>query len=221
MSALCKFNLNANGQSPQRSLVTALPTQAAPWRRPTFATLTFMERFATLTSRSGAIERVPRKGNEMRIYIHDQAARELRVGELDDQEVLAQLVERIGSHDGARVWAEGAEEPLAKELSALEAGLSGGDHVFIGKSTRINVTVDYNGEINLGELPPALTVRAVFELVTGPKHLNLSAAERATLELAVCGSEEAADEQEHIGVIATDDELCFDLRPKHVFEGER
>ena len=156
----------------------------------------------------------------MRIYIHDEVAKELRVKELVEHEPLAQLVERIGRGD-ACVWAEGAEEHLANELSALEAGLSTGDHVFIGKSTRVKVTVDYNGEIKLGELPPARTVRAVFELVTGPKHLNLSPAERATLELAVCGTEEAADEQEHIGVLATEGELCFDLRPKHIFEGER
>jgi hypothetical protein len=157
----------------------------------------------------------------MRIYIHDEAAKELRVDELGEDEQLAQLVERIGPPEGARVWTQGAEEPLGNDLSALEAGLSAGDHVFVGKPTKVNVTVDYNGEIKLGQLPPALTVRAVFELVTGPKHLSLSPAERATLELAVCDTEDAADEQEHIGVLATESELCFDLRSKHIFEGER
>jgi hypothetical protein len=157
----------------------------------------------------------------MRIYVHDENSKELRVDEVSEDEQLTVLIERISPADGARVWPEGAVEPLATELSAIEAGLSAGDHVFIGKPTKITVTVDYNGEIELGELPPGLTVRAVFELVTGPQHLGLSPAERSTLELAVCGDEEAADEREHIGVLATEGKVCFDLRPKHIFEGHR
>jgi hypothetical protein len=157
----------------------------------------------------------------MRIYVHNENSKDLRVEEVDEDEQLTALIERIGPADGAHVWAEGAAEPLAAELSAIEAGLSAGGHVFIGKPAKITVTVDYNGEIELGELPPAFTVRAVFELVTGPQHLDLSPAERSTLELAVCGDEEAADEQEHIGVLATQGKVCFDLRSKHIFEGDR
>jgi hypothetical protein len=156
----------------------------------------------------------------MKIYIHTEGREELAAADLDgDAQVLAVAEEHGG--EGAAVWLESVDEPLSSELTLLEAGVGERAHVYVGKPRTIAVTVRFNGVNKEHDFKPSQTVERVFAWAVGPEGFNLEARERPRHALSACGQGEPADTTAHIGSLTSEGELCFDLGPKHRFEGGR
>jgi hypothetical protein len=158
----------------------------------------------------------------MRVYIHEEGTQELKVAELGDETTVESLA---GTHSGTEdpaVWLEAAEEPLSSELTLVEAGVGDRAHVYVGKRDRklVSVSVRFNADRKTETVKPATTVERVFRWAVGMQGFNLDRVERPKHTLLLCADQTEPGRETHIGSLAgPDGEVCFDLVPRHRFEG--
>ncbi len=156
----------------------------------------------------------------MRIYIHKEEQLEPELVEVDDattvRDAVAQAVE-----DVEVVFIEDEEEEVDLTLALSAAPIADRGHVFAGKRRRVEVEVQFNGAVETKRFVASARVRRVFKWATGKKVFDLSQADAAEHTLALCASGEIPPEDAHLGSLRTDKpgELCFNLIPKHRFEG--
>jgi hypothetical protein len=158
------------------------------------------------------------RGLRMKVYVHVQGVEDIRC-------VTAEETTRVGdllaehADPGASAWLEEADEPLDPATSLAAAGVADRAHVHVSRCRRVEVGVRFGGDIETREFPPGATVNAVFAWAVGPHGFKLTDAERAKHTLGVCGGETEADRDAHVGSLANDCKLCFDLAPKVRYAG--
>jgi hypothetical protein len=143
---------------------------------------------------------------------------QLELIEVDAEQTIADFLADQSAADGAALWLEDAETPLEPARSLRDAGLEDRARVHISTCRKVEVVVHFNGDKEK-EFPPAATLGSVFEWATGPHGFKLSATERAKHTLTLCDSETESDRAEHVGALAEDCRVCFDLAPKDRFAG--
>ena len=156
----------------------------------------------------------------MEIILHDRS-REERFVDADPQAPVAALAAGFAG-GGARVWIEGAEEPLDPAAALAAAGVTERCHVHVSACEAIAVDVRYAGETGAHRVSPAITVGALLERVArADGGFGLTDTERALHVLALSREGDELDWAEHVGSVAGEDcAVLLDLRPKERFQGE-
>jgi hypothetical protein len=154
----------------------------------------------------------------MELYVHVQGTEDIRRVPADETDRIGDLVAEHGEA-GASAWLEEAEEPLDPAVSLASAGVGDRAHVHVSRCRRVEVGVRFGGETKTREFPPGATVNAVFAWAVGPQGFKLTDAERAKHTLGLCGGQTEADRDAHVGSLATDCAVCFDLAPKARYAG--
>ena len=156
----------------------------------------------------------------MEIILHDRS-REERFVDADPQATVAALAAGFAG-GGARVWIEGAEEPLDPAAALAAAGVTERCHVHVSACEAIAVDVRYAGETGAHRVSPAITVGALLERVArADGGFGLTDTERALHVLALSREGDELDWAEHVGSVAGEDcAVLLDLRPKERFQGE-
>lgn len=154
----------------------------------------------------------------MEIYVHVEGEAEFRRVAVGDGVTVGGLIaEHAGP--GASAWAEEAEEPLDPGVTLVAAGVGDRAHVHLSRCRRVSVSVRYGGDTKSREFPPGATVNAVFAWAAGPQGFGLTPSERAKHTLGQCGGQTESDRDAHVGSLAADCAVCFDLAPKARYAG--
>ena len=154
-----------------------------------------------------------------RIYVHAEGQHEPESVEAAADTTIADVV---GTHDGALVvLLEDSDEALGLELSLDQAGIADRAHIFAGRRSRILAEVNFNGESREREFSASTRVQRVFKWATGNQGFDLSKADAAEHTLALCSTGEIPAGDVHLGALdnETHGRVCFNLIPKHRFEG--
>jgi len=156
----------------------------------------------------------------MKVLIHDPSpegvVRELIVQESD---TVAAVLVQLGAENEAMLWVEETEDPLDPNVTILEAGIVDFTHLHHGRCRKVEVSVRFGGESKSREFSPAATVQRIFEWSVGEHGYDLPRDQRPKHTLGLCGSESEADRRAHVGSLATDCRVCFDLAPKTRYQG--
>lgn len=155
----------------------------------------------------------------MEIYVH-APERETVFAEAEaDTTVAALIATHLGEEGDA--WLEDANEPLDRDVTLKEAGVSERSHVHVGRCREVEVRIRYGGRDDIEEeFRPSATIAKVFDWATGDDGFELTATEKAKHALGICDTTTEADKAEHVGTFASKDcKACFDLAPKERFEG--
>lgn len=158
----------------------------------------------------------------MRIYIHEEGTQQLKVADLTEEVTVEAFAAAHSDTEDPALWLEAAEEPLANALTLIEAGVGDKAHVYVGKRDRklVSVSVRFNADRRTETFKPATTVERVFRWATGKQGFNLDRVERPKHTLLLCADQTEPDRETHIGSLSNPDgEVCFDLVPRHRFEG--
>lgn len=150
----------------------------------------------------------------MQIFVHtphglalETVADDARIGDLA---VAAGL-------DDATCWLENADAELALSAAVADVGEHG--HVHLSRCRRIEVTIHFAGKDKTHRFAPGTTVGRVRRWAVGENGFDLPKTQRPKHEIGICNSGVIADRQDHVGTLASDCELCFDLAPKDRFQG--
>jgi hypothetical protein len=155
----------------------------------------------------------------MELFVHGGREHPLRRIEVDETVTVAVVLKEHGI-DGGAFWREGHEGPIAEGVVLVEAGVTEGERVYVGKCKRIKATVNFGEDSKVHELPPSATCGSLFEWAVGPQAFNLPESERVKHALALCDTEDIVDRSAHVGeFVDADCEACFDLVPKERHEG--
>lgn len=150
----------------------------------------------------------------MEIFLHTE--QDLTVVEIEETSAVID----IAAHDGALVFLEDRDEPLVEDLTLVEQGVGDGAHIFAGKHHKIAATVWFNGVPERNDFAPSTRVGKVFDWACGHGQFDLSKVDKAEHTLSICGTDAPADMRKHVGEYAgPNGDVCFDLVPKHRFEG--
>jgi hypothetical protein len=158
-----------------------------------------------------------RGGEGVEIYIHRSGRERMQLQEVDGSTTVA---EAVGLNDGEAVWLEDAEEPLDATRTVAEAVGERG-HVHVHRCRRVEVKVTFNGVTKDHSFAPGAKIKRVFRWATGKDGFPMSEEDRAEHALQLCGTDDQPDPADHVGSFVTEGncEVCFDLVPKHRFEG--
>lgn len=151
----------------------------------------------------------------MDLYVHEQGTEEIRRVSIAPTAPVRELADG----EGIEVWSEDTEDPLDRDTTVAEAGLADRAHVHRSRCRRVAVTVRFNGESRDRKFSPAVTVERVFRWAVGPQGFDLPPDQRAKHTLGVTGSGVEADRDAHVGSLATDCAVSFDLAPKARYAG--
>jgi hypothetical protein len=154
----------------------------------------------------------------MRIYIHTQGRQE---PEAIDVAAGSKLDELAQAHEGEVVMVEDGESPLDLQMTVTEAGLGARSHVFVGAAQHVWVEINFNGQLKSERFSSAHRVERVFRWATSKHGFGLSDADAAEHILALCGSGTTPPSDKLLGSLLApgEERLCFNLIPKHRFEG--
>jgi hypothetical protein len=153
----------------------------------------------------------------MEIYVHRRGESPV---ELRTVEETTTVSEAVGWAEGEAVWIEDTEVEVEVSVKVADAGIKHRGHVHVNRCRQIAVEVNFNGAAKERRWPPPISIGRVFEWATEKHGFNLSEADRAEHTLQLCGSTQQPDAADHIGSFVTDEcSVCFDLVPKHRFEG--
>jgi hypothetical protein len=152
----------------------------------------------------------------MDLYIHRPTDERVELRVVDTAVTIAQAV---GLQDGEHVRLEETEEVLDVTLTIAEAEIPPRAHVHVSRCHKVEVTVHFNGTKE-HTFPPSTRVERVFDWATGKHGFNLTPTDRTEHVLEICGTTVQPDDGDHIGSFAREHcEVCFNLVPKHRFEG--
>jgi hypothetical protein len=154
----------------------------------------------------------------MEIYIHRGS--EARV-QLRDVDASMTVAEAVGLNDGETAWLEDSDDDGLDTTRTVADSIGDRGHVHVNRCRRIAVTVNFNSEAKARSFPPGTPIRRVFNWATGDDGFPMSGEDRAEHTLQLCGTTEQPDLADHVGsfVASGDCDVCFDLVPKHRFEG--
>lgn len=150
----------------------------------------------------------------MQIFVHTSHG--LTLENVAEGATIGDLAAAIGLEDAAG-WMEDTDDELP--LSATIASIGDNGHLHLNACKRIDVTIHFAGKEKTHRFAPSATVGRVRRWAVGEEGFDLPNAQRPKHEIGVCGTGVIADRQEHVGTLATDCELCFDLGPKDRFQG--
>lgn len=117
------------------------------------------------------------------------------------------------------VWLEDADEPLAVDSSLTAARVADRAHVHVSRCHRVVVTIRFGGDSKEHKFAPGATVNKVFHWAVGKQGFDLPKTERATHTLGVTGTSTEADRDAHVGSLAVNCAVSFDLAPKVRYAG--
>lgn len=155
----------------------------------------------------------------MKIFVHPQGSAEVREVEAPSNATVGSLLADLAGGDGVQLWLEDGDEALSPDVTLTETGIDEFSHLHHGACKTVAVTVRFGGEAKEHAVPPASTVQALFEWAAGNKGFDLPAEQRAKHTLGLCGTQTEADRRDHVGSLATDCRVCFDLAPKARYQG--
>jgi hypothetical protein len=150
----------------------------------------------------------------MKLYVHTGGTGMVDVLTVDPDSLVKVL---LGTAEA--VWAEDAEEPLDTAVTIAVAGLQDRGHVHRGRAQRITATVRFNGESKDREFAPSARVERVFKWAVGDTAFDLPRDQRAKHTLFLGGTQVEADRDAHLGSLATDRDVSFELAPKERYAG--
>lgn len=150
----------------------------------------------------------------MDLYVHEQGTEAL---EKVSVEPTATVRELAGA--GFDVWVEDTDEPMDPAAVIGEVGLVDRAHVHRSRCRRVTGTVRFNGETKEHSFAPGATVNRVFLWAVGQHGYDLPRDQRAKHTLGVTGADTEADRDAHIGSLATNCAVSFDLAPKARYAG--
>lgn len=155
---------------------------------------------------------------QVEIYVHRSGPNRMELREVAET---ATVAEAVGVGEGEAVWIEDVEETIDLTLSVATAGIEERGHFHVNRCHRVEVTVNYNGEAKKHSFGPGSTLKAVLEWATSKDVFPLSDVDRVEHALQLCGTDDQPDATDHVGSFVSDQrcEVCFDLVPKHRFEG--
>jgi hypothetical protein len=154
----------------------------------------------------------------MEIYIHRSGKERIQLRDVDGSTTVA---EAVGLDSDETVWLEDVEEDSLDTNGTVAESIGERGHVHVNRCHRVGVTANFNNVTKEHSFGPGATIKRVFGWVTGTDGFSMSKEDRAEHVLQLCGTEDQPDPSDHIGSLVTEDscELCFDLVPKHRFEG--
>lgn len=154
----------------------------------------------------------------MELFIHRSGKDRISLAEVDRSKTVA---EAVGLSEGEAVWLEDSEDAPVLTTRAIAEVVGDRGHVHVNRCPRVEVTVNFNHESKEHPFGPGATITRVFGWATGKEGFPMSEEDRAEHALQSCGTEDQPDSSDHIGslVNAGGCTVCFDLVPKHRFEG--
>jgi hypothetical protein len=153
----------------------------------------------------------------VKIFVHGpDGARE---HDADAGGTIGTLLVTLGGDTEALLWLEEQNDPLDPSLTLTEAGVVEFAHLHHNVCRDVAVTVRFGGEDKARMFPPSASVQAVFSWAVGKEGFNLPADQRAKHTLGLCGTQTEADRRDHVGTLATECRVCFDLAPKARYQG--
>jgi hypothetical protein len=150
----------------------------------------------------------------MKLYVHAGGAGQVDALTVDPHDLVKVL---LGAAEA--VWAEDADEPLDPAVTIAAAGLQDRSHVHRGRARRITATVRFNGESKEREFAPSARVERAFKWAVGDTAFDLPRDQRAKHTLFLGGTQVEADRDAHLGSLATDQAVWFELAPKERYTG--
>jgi hypothetical protein len=156
----------------------------------------------------------------MKVFVHaGQGAVEPREADIDHASTAAALLLQVGAEPDALLWIEEAEDPLDPGVTLVEAGVVEFSHLHHGRCRRVAATVRFGGEPKERAFSPSATVQTVFAWAESKEGFDLPAEQRPKHTLGLCGTQTEADRRAHLGSLASDCRVCFDLAPKTRYQG--
>jgi hypothetical protein len=150
----------------------------------------------------------------MRLYVHTEGTDAVEALTVDPDERVETLL------DGAEaIWAEDADEPLNPAVTITAAGLKDRGHAHRGRGHRVTAGVRFNGQIKERAFAPSIRVERVFKWATSDQAFDLPRDQRATHTLYLSGTGVEADRDAHLGSLAVDRTVAFELAPKERYAG--
>jgi len=150
----------------------------------------------------------------MDIFVHTPHG--LTLENVEEEATIGDLLAAAGLDDGAG-WREDADDELTSSTTMAVIGEHG--HLHLNRCRGVEVTIHFVGKERTHRFAPGTTVGRVRRWAVGEDGFDLPKTQRPKHELGVCHTGMIADRQDHIGTLATDCELCFDLAPKDRFQG--
>jgi hypothetical protein len=155
----------------------------------------------------------------MELFIHRRGS-DVELVEVEEHAAVRELAEKVGVADG-EVWLEDATEAIDLDATLAEAGIGDRSNVHVGTCRKVTVSVRYQTETKVYEVPPAATLQSIFARATSEgEGFGLSEIDRAQYTLQVQGTNEQPDLSRHVGSFI--DEHCavaFDLVLQDRFQG--
>lgn len=153
----------------------------------------------------------------MEIYVHRSGRDRIQ---LRDVEASTTVADAVGLADGEVVSLEDSDDGL-DAASAMADSVGNRGHIHVNRCRSVEVTVDFNGESREHSFAPGSTIKRIFNWATGDDGFPLRDEDRAEHTLQLCGTTEQPDVSDHVGSFVTElnCDVCFDLVPKHRFEG--
>jgi hypothetical protein len=154
----------------------------------------------------------------MEIYVHRPGDEHLGLRVVEPATTVREAVKLA---DGETVWMEDSDVAIDVERTLGDAGIGERSHVHVNRCHKVEVGVTFNGAEKDHKFAPATTIGRVFEWATGKHGFNLSKEDRVEHTLQLCGTTIRPRRTEHVGSYVTPEkcEVCFELVPKHRFEG--
>jgi hypothetical protein len=119
------------------------------------------------------------------------------------------------------VYLEDEEHHLDLDRHLDAAGVQHRKHVHIHRCHKVEITVNFNGQVINRSYSPSTTIKHVWNWATGSHGFNLAEVDASEHALQVCGTNNRPDEDVHIGtlIVFPHCKISFDLVPKKRVEG--
>ncbi len=153
----------------------------------------------------------------MRVFLHTSKS-EFDIIELEDTTSAEDVLREHVKIEEAELWLEDADQPFERTVTLIEV-VEEDAHLHGSRCKKIEATINFHDRQETHSFPPSATIDHVFKYSVGDNGFNLPRDERPKHQLVLCQTTTVPDKSEHIGSLAKDCEICFDLNPKKKFEG--
>lgn len=164
--------------------------------------------------------------SKIKVFVQAGGVKQIKLHELDSSanvgSILQGLTADLGLPPGDyRLFHEGAEAPLAMDVSLSAAGITSRASVHVTQCKKVAVTVNFNGTSKVRDFGPGVPIHTVKAWAVGPQGFNLNPVDAADHVLQLTGTNERPDADVHIGSLAQEPgcTVSFDLVPKVRVEG--
>lgn len=160
---------------------------------------------------------------KVEVFIQSEGRRSVEVVEVPEQGTVRDLLtaarEKGIEIEDADVLIEDTEEALDTDLSLDKAGIGASANVHVGRRRRIEVTVQFEGDLYQHRFAPAQRVKHVLRQAL--KHFEIAPADAKEYALQLCGTDDRPELDTHLGSLVCGPKvaLCFDLVLKRRVQG--